>query len=101
MVVASRASRTGGMLSTVRLSVHRVHHVHIPFRPRRCQFASAAESLENIHIEFPACIRALLRTAPAALSAFSCKAGNASESLRASLSVGFASSSLPSPPPSL
>tara|TARA_B100000519_G_scaffold200124_1_gene212668 strand:- start:106 stop:1944 length:1839 start_codon:yes stop_codon:yes gene_type:complete len=55
------------------------------------RFASAAESLENIHIEFPACIRALLRTAPAALSAFSCKAGNASElALRASLSVGFA-----------
>lgn len=55
------------------------------------RFASASESLENIHIEFPACIRALLRTAPAALSAFSCKAGNASElALRASLSVGFA-----------
>ena len=55
------------------------------------RFASAAESLENIHIKFPACIRALLRTAPAALSAFSCKAGNASElALRASLSVGFA-----------
>lgn len=55
------------------------------------RFASASESLENIHIEFPACIRALVRTAPAALSAFSCKAGNASElALRASLSVGFA-----------
>ena len=55
------------------------------------RFASASESLENIHIEFPACIRALVRTAPAALSAFSCKTGNASElALRASLSVGFA-----------
>ena len=55
------------------------------------RFASASESLENIHIEFPACIRALVRTAPAALSAFSCKAGNASElALRASLLVGFA-----------
>jgi zinc transporter ZupT len=55
------------------------------------RFASASESLENIHIEFPACIRALVRTTPAALSAFSCKAGNASElALRASLSVGFA-----------
>ena len=61
------------------------------------RFASAAESLDNVRVEFPACIRALLRTAPAALSAFSCKAGNASElALRASMMVGssFFSSSI-------
>ena len=49
------------------------------------RFASAAESLKTYTLNFGR-IRALLRTAPAALSAFSCKAGNASElALRASL----------------